>query len=140
MPVTKPEGYSQTPLSKKLGIKEGQKCLIINTPQNYLDLLFPIPEGVKFTITPRDREYEFIHIFISTYSELDRHWDQLQDVLAKNGSLWISHPKGSSKLSKDINQNQIREYGLIKGLVDVKVCAIDHDWSGLKFMYRKKDR
>lgn len=134
-----PVGYSGTPLVKKLGIKEGFQCLLINEPTRYFNLIIDIPVNTYFT-DKAEGNFDFIHAFFAYEKELTDLWPILKSALKKDGSLWISWPKGSSKLEKDINENDVRRIGLKGGLVDVKVCAVDKDWSGLKFMYRKKDR
>lgn len=132
-------GYSGTPLFKKLGIRQGDRCYLHQVPDDYFDLLFGLPDA-EFEDEKVDGEYDFIHAFVSYQSELKSIWSPLKAALKKDGMFWISWPKGSSKLPKDINENDIRAHGLQNGLVDVKVCAVDKDWSGLKFMYRRKDR
>ncbi|WP_424963436.1 hypothetical protein [Ekhidna sp.] len=84
--------------------------------------------------------YDFEHVFITKLDELKNGWNNWKESLKKDGTLWVSWPKGSSKMETDLNGNIVREFGLNGGLVDVKVCAVDENWSGLKFMYRKKDR
>jgi len=81
-----------------------------------------------------------MHVFTTRLIELEEHWNFWKGALKKDGALWISWPKGTSKLETNLNGNIVREFGLNGGLVDVKVCAVDTDWSGLKFMYRKEDR
>lgn len=132
-------GYSGTPLVKKLGIKPNYSCLILHEPQHYLDLLFELPENTEFT-DKANGTFDFIHAFYRKVDDLTTEWPQLKMCLKKDGSLWVSWPKGSSKMETDMNANDVRRIGLQCGLVDVKVCAVDNDWSGLKFMFRKKDR
>ena len=131
-------GYSGTPLAKKLGIKEGQRVILVNIPEHYYDLFEHFPE-VEFAKIG-DESIDFIHLFCSHIAQLEENFGALKKALSKNGMLWISWPKGSSKIAKDLDGNIVRRYGLTHGLVDVKVCAVDSDWSGLKFMYRLKDR
>ncbi len=134
-------GYSGTPLVKKLGIKEGAACLFINTPDHYYQLLEGLPPHKKATMDKASPEsVDFIHAFVQYEEDLLSLWDTAKSKLKKDGMFWVSWPKGKSKLEKDLDENIIRHVGLTGGLVDVKVCAIDEDWSGLKFMYRKKDR
>jgi hypothetical protein len=132
-------GYSGTPLVKKLGIKENYDCLLFQIPDHYFDLLYNLPDGATFSEETVGK-YDFIHAFFTKETNLLSHWNQLKAALKPDGTFWVSWPKGSSKLDKDINENDVRRIGLQGGLVDVKVCAVDQDWSGLKFMYRKKDR
>ena len=134
-------GYSGTPLGKKLGIKPGVNCLILNHPDNYLELIADAPVSeLNIDFESNQKEYDFIHLFTQRKSDLEKSWKTMRSLLTKTGSLWISWPKGSSKLEKDLNENDVRAIGLKGGLVDVKVCAVDENWSGLKFMYRRKDR
>jgi hypothetical protein len=132
-------GYSSNPLVKKLGIKEGYRCLILNEPDNYVDLLEEIPVDTEFTDTV-DGDFDFIHVFVTEHEQLTQHWNSWKNALKKTGIIWVSWPKQTSQLATDLNGNDVRAFGLAGGLVDTKVCAIDHDWSGLKFMYRKTDR
>jgi len=133
-----PAGYSGTPLIKKLGIKEGHNVLFVNEPVHYIDLLGELPRGVS-RITS-NVSVDFIHFFTKEKEELIAMLPQLKSVLKKNGMLWVSWPKKASKVPTDISDSVVREEGLAVGLVDTKVCAVDEVWSGLKFMYRIKDR
>ncbi|HNP06444.1 MAG TPA: hypothetical protein PKN99_02405 [Cyclobacteriaceae bacterium] len=83
---------------------------------------------------------DFIHLFVKEKKRFGREFLKLKTELKKDGMLWVSWPKKSSKVASDLDENIIRDYGLANGLVDVKVCAVDEVWSGLKFMYRVKDR
>lgn len=132
-------GYSGTPLSRKLGIKEGHNVVLVNQPIHYFDLFDNYPK-VNFITATGEVSVDFIHLFCTQLEELEQHFEMLKSVLKKNGSFWISWPKGGSKIPKDLDGNIVRRFGLTHGLVDVKVCAVDADWSGLKFMYRLKDR
>lgn len=134
-----PAGYSQTPLIKKLGIKEGFKVHFENPPDNLQTLLGELPEETTVLIEligPVD----YIHLFTKSKDELQTQFPILKTALAQNGLLWISWPKKASKVTTDLNENIVRGVGLQNGLVDVKVCAVDEIWSGLKFVYRLKDR
>ena len=131
-------GYSDTPLINKLGIKEDFNVLFVNEPVHYLDLLGKLPTGVSRIAS--DTSADFIHFFTKEKKELVAMLPRLKSMLAKNGMLWVSWPKKSSKVSTDISDAVVREVGLAAGLVDTKVCAVDEVWSGLKFMYRTKDR
>ena len=132
-------GYSKTPLAKKLGIKNDFTVLLINQPDHYFRLFRALPE-IQHIEAPVDESVDFIHLFCTKLEELEAQFDVLKCKMKKDGMFWISWPKGSSKIPKDLDGNIIRRYGLTHGLVDVKVCAVDKDWSGLKFMYRIKDR
>ncbi|MFK7951286.1 MAG: DUF3052 domain-containing protein [Ekhidna sp.] len=133
-------GYSKTPLWKKLGIKEEYQCFLFQTPENYFELLEAIPLNSQFDDELLQPTYDFEHVFVTYINELEEHWTAWKGVLKKDGILWVSWPKGTSKMETDLNGNIVREFGLNGGLVDIKVCAVDEVWSGLKFMYRKKDR
>ena len=134
-------GYSGTPLIKKLGIKEGQQIAFLHEPQSYRRTLGKLPAG----IVPVDKltanvTYDLIHIFVTEASTLQREFSQARKHLVTNGAIWVSWPKKSSGVKTELNENIVRETGLDLGLVDVKVCAVDETWSGLKFVYRLKDR
>lgn len=132
-------GYSKTKLIDKLGIKPGWKIYLLNTPGNYFDLLGTMPDGISIT-RKLTGKINFIHYFTKERKELEINFPVLKKNLLKDGMMWISWPKGSSKVKTDINENVIRETGLREGLVDVKVCSVDEIWSGLKFVYRITDR
>ena len=133
-------GYSKTPLLKKLGIKPGYTMLVVNAPEHYFKLLGDLPKDTEKVNMDYDQPVDFIHAFVENEKDLHNFLPSLKEKLKKDGTFWISWIKGSSKLETDINGNNVRELGLEMGLVDVKVCAVDEDWSGLKFMYRKQDR
>lgn len=133
-------GYSGTPLIKKLGVKSGDRLLLISTPENYENLIELWPDDVVLFLLKNAKNIDFIHFFTREMAELEVTFPLIKQKLKKGGSLWVSWPKGSSKLIKDLNGNDVRRIGLKNGLVDVKVCAIDKDWSALKFMYRTKDK
>jgi hypothetical protein len=132
-------GYSKRPLSEKLGIKNGQKIHIANAPAGYVKTLGNLPDNVILGKS-RDGSCDFIQFFSREKSQLESEFPRLKENLAKSGCLWISWPKGASGVSTDLNENVVRQIGLKNGLVDVKVCAVDDVWSGLKFVFRLKDR
>jgi hypothetical protein len=131
-------GYSGTPLPKKLGVKPGMRAYALNAPKQYTTLLGPL-DGVRVA-TRLSPDLDFIHAFFRSVADLDAAFPKLKKALAKDGTLWISWPKKSSPLAGDLAEGEVRAIGLASGLVDVKVCAVDDDWSGLKFVYRLKDR
>ncbi|WP_425390493.1 DUF3052 domain-containing protein [Ekhidna sp.] len=133
-------GYSKNPLWKKLNIKEGYRCFLYQSPENYFELLEETPAETEWDEGISSPPYDFEHLFVTKLTELSGNWSQWKNALKKDGTLWVSWPKGSSTIETDLNGNIVREFGLKGGLVDVKVCAVDENWSGLKFMYRKKDR
>jgi hypothetical protein len=132
-------GYSSTPLVKKLGIKPDAKIHIVNAPPAYFDWIFPLPENVDIK-AKASAELDFIHVFVKDKKTFEQEFRKAQKNLKSDGMLWISWPKKSSKLETDLDENIIRNFGLKEGLVDVKVCAVDDTWSGLKFVVRLKDR
>ncbi len=132
-------GYSVTPLSKKLGIKSGN-AIVYSAPANYWDLLAPIPEGFALVDRPKPSSIDFIHVFVIEAKVFEREFLKAKKLLKKDGTVWISWPKKASKVPTDLDENYIRDFGLKNGLVDVKVCAVDEVWSGLKFVFRLKDR
>jgi hypothetical protein len=132
-------GYSGTPLPKKLGIREGDALGLIGAPPDYLDMLGPLPEGVR--VEPRlGARMRFVHFFARDRVALARELGNAKRALADDGMLWISWPKKTSGVRTDLDENVVRKAGLAAGLVDVKVCAVDETWSGLKFVYRLADR
>ncbi|MFZ5972567.1 MAG: DUF3052 domain-containing protein [Bacteroidota bacterium] len=130
-------GYSTTPLLKKLGIKPGHRCVVRNEPAAYWDWLSPLPEEVQRAARG---EADFIHLFTQTRKDFEKQFTVLKKRLKKDGMLWVSWPKKASKVPTDLDENVIRDFGLKNGLVDVKVCAVDEVWSGLKLVYRLTDR
>jgi hypothetical protein len=133
-------GYSATPLVKKLGIKPGVKALVIGEPIEYFDWIAPIPEGTKFLKKTPSSGLDFVHLFVKDFKTFSKLYKETKKVLNKDGMMWVSWPKKSSGVTTDLDENIIRDFGLRNGLVDVKVCAIDEVWSGLKFMFRLADR
>ena len=131
-------GYSGTPLHKKLGIKPGQKAWFAGAPDGYESELRKI--GSFERATKLNKKMDFLHLFTDNRASLDREMPKLRDSLNAGGTLWISWPKKSSGVSTDLDENIVREIGLKSCLVDVKVCAVDEIWSGLKFVFRLKDR
>jgi hypothetical protein len=132
-------GYSGTPLVKKLGIKENFKIRAIGAPSNYFELLGGLPEGVT-ALKKKSSETDFIHLFVKALSELKAQLPHIKNEIKKNGTIWISWYKKSAGIATDVTEDKIRDIALKEGLVDVKVCAVDEIWSGLKLVYRLKDR
>lgn len=132
-------GYSGKGLVDKLGIKPGIRIAIVGAPGGYRATLGPLPHGVSVTATPRGT-LPFIHFFTKQRSLLERRFPVLKRALAQDGALWVSWPKKSSGVSTDLTEDVVREVALAGGLVDVKVCAVDEVWSGLKLVRRVRDR
>jgi len=132
-------GYSGTPLAQKLGLKAGQSVVTIGAPAGYRKLLSPLPEKVTFTAEIKNGA-TFLHLFVSDRKPLERELKRLRKLIADNGILWVSWPKKSSGVKTDITEDVIREVCLPLGFVDIKVCAVDETWSGLKLMIRRENR
>lgn len=132
-------GYSKTPLAQKLGIKPETKVVALNPPPGYRKLLAPLPADVSFTDKPGAGS-NFVHLFVRDRRILEKELKRLRKLLADAGTFWISWPKKASGVTTDITEDVIREVCLPLGLVDVKVCAVDETWSGLKLMIRRENR
>lgn len=134
-----PAGYSGTPLAKKLGIKSGFVVKLVNAPENYFDLFSDLPDDFVLsddTTEPKD----FIHFFTKSEVEYLEKLPVLKAQLQPDGMIWASWPKKSAKILTDITEEKIRNFALENGLVDIKVCAVDETWSGLKLVIPVKDR
>ena len=132
-------GYSGTPLAQKLGFKKGYRVRITNAPTNYRQLVSPRPEGV--IISTRFRKgIDIWHFFTSSRSELESELSKLRSAIHQDGMIWISWPKKTSGVLSSVTEDTIRSVALPLGLVDVKVCAVDETWSGLKLVIRKELR
>jgi len=134
-----PTGYSGTPLAKKLGIKGDFHIDLINAPEYYLSLFTDLPANLYFE-NDKDSKVDLIHFFTKSQEEYKSIVPQLKTRIKSNGSIWISWPKKSSKVPADITEDIIRNFALQIGLVDIKVCAVDEIWSGLKLVIPVKDR
>ena len=132
-------GYSGTPLAKKLGIKDGFVVLGVNPPDNFLELLEPLPEGVVILESPQ-AETDLIHFFTNSRDELFSGLAEMRNLIRQNGSIWVSWYKKASKLPTEITEDTVREAAFPLGLVDIKVCAVDEKWSGLKLVIRRENR
>jgi hypothetical protein len=132
-------GYSNKSLVEKLGIKPGFQVLILHPPEQYELTLGALPANIN-DHPASDTPLNFIQFFTKNLSELSQGFPDLKKRLRPDGILWISWPKSTSSLKTDLNESLVREIGLKNGLVDVKIIAIDKDWSGLKFVYRIVDR
>jgi hypothetical protein len=132
-------GYSETPLAKKLGIKAGFRIRLINTPEYYFKLFSDFPVEVKI-IKAKSSEIDFIHYFTTKAEVLTHDLLSLKKQLHPNGMIWVSWYKKSAKIPTDVTEDLIRNTALKNGLVDIKVCAVDELWSGLKLVIPIKDR
>jgi hypothetical protein len=135
--VKNPAGYSGTPLVAKLGIKTGSRAQFVNPPPGFPETLGALPDNV--TIASRGT-LDFAMLFVATKADLAKRFPKLRDRLTSSGMLWTAWPKRSSGATTDLSENVVRVLGLEHGLVDVKVCAVDSTWSGLKFVRRLSDR
>jgi hypothetical protein len=132
-------GYSGTPLVQKLGIRSGTVVALLGAPDGFDDLLIGLPDQV----TVRRRSQGHLDLAISFQTEravLERRLPAILRALDRHGALWVAWPKKASKVPTDITEDTVREVVLPLGLVDVKVCAIDPTWSGLKVMWRRENR
>lgn len=132
-------GYSGTPLIKKLGIKSDYRVAFVHAPDNYTALLGDLAPTVEIC-SLANKNLDFIHAFYTDSATLSAEIHTLKDAILKDGLIWISWYKKSAKTPTDITGDVVRQIGLDAGLVDVKVAAIDEQWSGLKFVYRVVDR
>ena len=130
-------GYSGTPLVKKLGIKPGFRAALINSPRGFTNELDGLP--VDLAKKP-GKPMDFLLLFAKSQADLRENFGRCASMLAPAGMLWIAWPKKTSGVRSDLNENIVRDIGLEQGLVDIKVCAINDVWSGLKFVIRLKDR
>jgi len=134
-------GYSGTPLARKLGIKEGHLVATVGAPGHFAELVAPLPHGVRLRSDLRGRApHDVLVVFARTEAELRSRFDRAREKLSPGGGLWVSWPKRSSPLATTLRESHVRAYGLASGLVDNKICAVDDDWSGLRFVVRVGDR
>jgi hypothetical protein len=132
-------GYSGTPLPRKLGIPEAGRAAIVDGPRGFLKLIGKWPAQLE-RCPKLTAPLDYIHLFASERGALEAQFPRARDALTKSGTIWVSWPKKASGKQTDLDEGVVREIGLANGLVDVKVCAVDETWSGLKFMYRLRDR
>lgn len=155
-------GYSGTPLAKKLGIKPGMAVVVVGFSGDYAELVAPVPEGVEIvTLGASDvrrtiatllnshvsaREgtpiapVDILHLFTNSRDEVFRILDDARGWINQDGMIWVSWYKKAAKLPTEITEDTVRDAALPLGLVDVKVCAVDEKWSGLKLVIRKENR
>jgi hypothetical protein len=136
--VTVSAGYSGKPVPVKLGVKPGCRLLLVAAPDGFA--LQPLPDEVTVHRRPGKPPYDIVLAFAPDRATLERRFMPLAEVIGTAGALWIGWPKRTSGIATDLNGNVVRNLGLAAGLVDVKVIAIDHTWSGLKFVRRLRDR
>ena len=132
-------GYSGTPLAKKIGIKEGSRIALVNAPKDFQFEPKELPDKVVFE-KQTAKALDIILCFVTTERALARDFSKFAARLTSNGMIWIAWPKKSSGVATDLSFERVQRVGLDAGLVDVKICAVDDTWSGLKFVYRLQDR
>jgi hypothetical protein len=132
-------GYSGTPLAAKLGIRTGTRLFVQGAPEGYTRLLAPLPAGVQWA-RRIDADTDLIHAFATRQAELARLLPRALAAMRADAALWVSWPKKAARMPTDISEDAIRTLALPLGLVDIKVCAVDETWSGLKLVIRKSRR
>lgn len=132
-------GYSATPLARKLGIKAGSRVYVRNGPADYNDLVAPLPADVRL-LGRLANDIDLVHCFTKSRAELARLLVDYRERIRQDGVIWVSWPKKASGVATDVTEDVIRDVALPLGLVDVKVCAVDEVWSGLKLVIRRKLR
>jgi hypothetical protein len=136
VPIPAPEGYSGTPLPKKLGVKAGSIVALVGAPEGFLDTLGPLPGGATLRRGTRG-PFSVGLLFVRSRAELARRFPAAAKAMGSPGALWIAWPKKASGVVTDLDENVVRAVGLAASLVDYKVAAIDATWSGLCFARRK---
>lgn len=132
--------YSATPLWKKLGIKEGAAVALVGAPAGFQRSLAPLPSGVRVAARLTKGPHDVIVVFVNNGPDLAKRFSALARSLDPTGGLWVAYPKKSSGVATDLTFEAVQRTGLDAGLVDNKSCAIDEVWSGVRFVYRLKDR
>jgi hypothetical protein len=132
-------GYSKTPLAGKLGIKPNTAVVVMNEPAHYRKILGNAAKNVAFSDRTESGS-EFVHFFTIRRNELQKELKKLRNTIADAGVVWVSWPKKSSGVATDVTEDVIRDVALPLGFVDIKVCAVDETWSGLKLMIRRENR
>ncbi|MGA3210491.1 MAG: DUF3052 domain-containing protein [Terriglobales bacterium] len=131
-------GYSGTPLLKKIGIKSGHRVVLVNMPRGFREELGPLPDGAQ--VVKDGEAVDVILLFAKNQEALLTGLPAFKPKLAQAGMLWAAWPKRASGVATDLAEGLVRRVGLSQGLVDIKVCAINDIWSGLKFVIPVKDR
>ena len=129
-------GYSGTPLAKKLGIRDGSRVVVVGAPPGYQALLAPLPDAVLFDQSVTDAT-DIVHVFCMLRSDLQTWLAEWRHQIRPDAAVWVSWPKKAARLPTDISEDTVRAVALPMGYVDVKVCAVDDVWSGLKLVIRK---
>ena len=129
-------GYSGTPLPQKLGIKPGMTLHVVDAPMDYSALIAPMGQKVAFA-TRLTKDVELLHAFVTKKDRLEELLDRARAGLGSDAIVWVSWPKKAAKVASEVTEDTVRDMALPLGFVDVKVCAIDDTWSGLKLVVRK---
>ena len=132
-------GYSGTPLAKKLGIKENSRVRLVNAPDGFENELGELPTGVDLS-SRGSKPFNLVLLFVKTEAALKKEFSKYAQKIARDGMIWVAWPKKSSGVATDLLFDNVQKTGLKAGLVDVKICAVNEIWSGLKFVYRLTDR
>ena len=133
-------GYSGTPLAQKLGIKPGTNVFAVNAPKDYRAILGDLPKDVSILKKAESSEAQLVHLFVRSLKELDDLLPDARKAMATDGAIWVSWYKKAAKIETDVTEDAIRARALKTDLVDVKVCAVNDIWSGLKLVVRKNLR
>ncbi|HKK28432.1 MAG TPA: DUF3052 family protein [Gemmatimonadota bacterium] len=141
-PVTAGSGYSGTPLVRKLGLKPGMRVRLLDAPEGYWSLLGGSPGSLEVEVLAPDDpgEADFTHLFAVEPAALAEGFERARRTMAEDGMVWASWPKKSSDLPSEIGRAEVMAAGKTAGLVDVKVCAVDETWSGLRFVIPVAER
>ena len=132
-------GYSGTPLPRKLGIGPGTRVHLIGAPAAFRALIEPLPEGATI-VSRMSRSTDLVHVFSTDLSDLSRRLNHLRTAMRPDAAVWVSWPKKAARVATDLTEDVIRRVALPLGFVDVKVCAVDEIWSGLKLVIRRELR
>jgi hypothetical protein len=132
-------GYSATPLAKKIGLSPGVRVCVLNAPFDYRSVVAPWPEGARLDEVA-DRGSDVVHLFVREHAPLARELARLRRSMRDDAVLWVSWPKKAARIETDVSEDVVRELALPLGWVDIKVCAIDAVWSGLKLVVRRELR
>lgn len=132
-------GYSGTPLVQKLGLKPGHRAAFLDAPATFAGTLGPLPSGAE-VVVDGEHGLDFAILFVTDRAGLEARFAPTAGRVKPDGMLWVAWPKRASGVPTDLTEDVVRDVGLAAGRVDVKVCAVDAVWSGLKFVTRLKDR
>lgn len=132
-------GYSGTPLPRKLGVKENQRIALVSEPRSFLDQLGALPKNTH-VVSKLTAPLDLVVLFVESERALSKQFPAIAKKISTNGMIWVAWPKKSSGVPTDLSFERVQRIGLDCGLVDVKICAVDEVWSGLKFVIRLKDR